>query len=44
MKRAREELPALTGNLPWSTLRVVRDPKVSLANGKVLQIAPARAS
>jgi ABC-type Fe3+-hydroxamate transport system substrate-binding protein len=44
MRRVREELPALTGNPRWSTLRAVRDARVSLANGKVLQNGPGRAS
>jgi hypothetical protein len=39
MKRAREELPALTGNPRWE--RAVRGAKVSLENGKVLQIPRA---
>ena len=33
MKRSREELPTLTGNPQWKTLRAVRDGKVFLADG-----------
>ena len=33
MKRSREELPTLTGNLQWKELRAVRDGKVYLADG-----------